>query len=147
MEWAVREGATRDIELLFRPNCRTIKLRNGLSPLARAAGVTYRLPQGLHQPHGVHALLSWLLRRVFPSAEPNGSADDAAQPTRYIDEKRAKAIKQAALFAEFRRCEGCPSMPSLWGGNDAPVGQAGDHSGSRFWGCTEYPTCKATRKA
>jgi len=88
-------------------------------------------------------LLSWLLKRVFPPAGSKGSAEDTAQPTRYIDEKRAKAIKQAALFAESGGANGAPQCHRC--GAEMTLELA--PSGSQFWGCTEYPNCKATRKA
>jgi ssDNA-binding Zn-finger/Zn-ribbon topoisomerase 1 len=85
-------------------------------------------------------LLSWLIRRVFAAKEAEGDADPVP---RYIDEKRARAIKQAALFEEFRGAKGAPQCPRC--GAEMTLELA--PSGSRFWGCTEYPTCKATRKA
>jgi len=102
--------------------------------------------QGLISPpstspaYGVRALLSWLLRRVFPAKQADESAD---QIPRYFDEKRAKAIKQAALFEESHGAKGAPQCPRC--GAEMTLEMA--PSGSRFWGCTEYPTCKATRKA
>ena len=86
-------------------------------------------------------MLSRLLRFLFPTG--TAPAEDALQVPRYIDEKRAKAIKQAALFAESdgkRGAHQCPRCGSEMTLELAP-------SSARFWGCTEYPTCKATRKA
>ena len=53
---------------------------------------------------------------------------------RYMDEKRAKAIKQAALFAETNGAKGAPQCPRC--GAEMTLEMA--PSGSRFWGCTEY---------
>lgn len=99
------------------------------------------------QPHRVHALLSWLLKLVSPSQEAKVSAEGAAQHTRFIDEKRAKAIKQAALFVESRGAKGAPQCPRCGAEMALELARRGDRAGSRFWGCTEYPTCRATRKA
>jgi ssDNA-binding Zn-finger/Zn-ribbon topoisomerase 1 len=85
-------------------------------------------------------LLSWLLKRVFPAKQADESAD---QIPRYFDEKRAKAIKQAALFEESHGAKGAPQCQRC--GAEMTLELA--PSGARFWGCTEYPTCKATRKA
>ena len=85
-------------------------------------------------------MLSWLIKRLFHTKEAEGSAEPII---RYIDEKRAKAIKQAALFEESRGAKGAPQCPRC--GAEMTLQLA--PSGSRFWGCTEYPTCKATRKA
>ena len=60
-----------------------------------------------HRPHGVAALLSWV-KRVFGAKQ----AEESAAPVpRYIDEKRAKAIKQAALFEESHGAKGAPQCP------------------------------------
>ena len=84
-------------------------------------------------------MLSWL-KRVFGAT----AADEPAAPLpRYIDEKRAKAIQQAALFEESHGKKGAPQCPRC--GAEMTLEMA--PSGSRFWGCTEYPACKATRKA
>lgn len=92
-----------------------------------------------HRLHEAQTLLSWL-KRVF-GAKP---AEESAEPIpRYIDEKRAKAIKQAALFEESLGARGAPQCPRC--GAEMTLELA--PSGSRFWGCTEYPACKATRKA
>jgi ssDNA-binding Zn-finger/Zn-ribbon topoisomerase 1 len=89
----------------------------------------------------VDALLSRLLRLLLPAKEaPEGNA---GQVPRYIDEKRAKAIRQAALFAETNGARGAPQCPRC--GAEMTLEMA--PSGSRFWGCTSYPACKATRKA
>ena len=85
-------------------------------------------------------MLSWLLKRVFPAKQTEESADPIP---RYIDEKRAKAIKQAALFEESHGARGAPQCPRC--GAEMTLEMA--PSGSRFWGCTEYPACKTTRKA
>lgn len=90
-------------------------------------------------------MLSRLLRFLFPTGKT--SAEDAVQVTRFIDEKRAKAIKQAALFAETNGAKGAPQCPRCGAEMTLQLARRGDHSGSRFWGCTEYPICKATRKA
>ena len=85
-------------------------------------------------------MLSWLLKRVFPGK----AAEQPAEPVpRYVDEKRAKAIKQAALFEESGGKKGAPQCHRC--GAEMTLQMA--PSGSRFWGCTEYPVCKATRKA
>ena len=85
-------------------------------------------------------MLSWL-KRVF-GAKP---VEESAEPIpRYIDEKRARAIKQAALFAETNGAKGAPQCHRC--GAEMTL-QKGDRSGAHFWGCTEYPACKATRKA
>jgi ssDNA-binding Zn-finger/Zn-ribbon topoisomerase 1 len=99
------------------------------------------------RPHEVHALLSWFLKRLFPSEVLKVSAAPAAQPTRYIDEKRAKAIKQAALFAESHGTKGAPQCPRCGAEMTLELARRGEQVGARFWGCTEYPTCRATRKA
>jgi len=85
-------------------------------------------------------LLSWLINRLFPAKE---SDESTAPVARYVDEKRAKAIKQAALFEESHGKKGAPQCPRC--GAEMRLELA--PSGSRFWGCTEYPGCKATRKA
>ena len=87
-------------------------------------------------------MLSWFLKHMFPTKKTAVSAEWNPD-TRYIDEKRAKAIKQAALFAESRGVKGAPQCPRC--GAEMALEMA--PSGSRFWGCTEYPACKATRKA
>lgn len=92
-------------------------------------------------------MLSWLLKRVFPREEATASAEPAARHTWYVDEKRAKAIKQAALFAESGGAKGAPQCPRCGAEMTLELARRGDRAGSRFWGCTEYPTCKATRKA
>jgi hypothetical protein len=99
-----------------------------------------------HQPHGF-PLLSWILKRAFRRQEEKPSADHSGQDRRYIDEKRAKAIKQAALFEESRGAKGAPQCPRCGAEMTLQLARQGDRSGSRFWGCTEYPACKATRKA
>lgn len=86
-------------------------------------------------------MLSRFLRFLLPAKKT--SAEHAPPITRYIDEKRAKAIRQAALFAETNGASGAPQCPRC--GAEMALEMA--PSGSRFWGCTEYPTCKATRKA
>jgi hypothetical protein len=86
-------------------------------------------------------VLSRLLRFLFPAKE--APAEQAVRVARYIDEKRAKAIKQAPLFAESGGAKGAPQC--LRCGAEMTLELA--PSGTRFWGCTEYPTCKATRKA
>jgi ssDNA-binding Zn-finger/Zn-ribbon topoisomerase 1 len=86
-------------------------------------------------------VLSRFLRFLLPAKKT--SAEHAPPITRYIDEKRAKAIRQAALFAETNGASGAPQCPRC--GAEMALEMA--PSGSRFWGCTEYPTCKATRKA
>ena len=91
-------------------------------------------------------LLSFL-KRLFPTSAPSTRDDDTAQPPRYIDEKRAKAIRQAALFAETNGARGAPQCHRCGAEMTLQLEKRGDHSGSRFWGCTEYPACKATRKA
>ena len=53
-------------------------------------------------------MLSWLIKRVFPAKEPERAADEIP---RYIDEKRAKAIRQAALFEESHGAKGAPQCP------------------------------------
>ena len=67
----------------------------------------------------VRALLSWFIKRVVPAKESDGAAD---RIPRYVDDKRAKAIKQAALFEESHGRERRSSMPSLRSGNDARAG-------------------------
>ena len=98
-----------------------------------------RMVSGIANMKG-HALLSWLIRRVFPAKH---AEEPAGQVTRYVDERRAKAIKQAALFEESGGKRGAPQCPRC--GAEMALEMA--PSGSRFWGCTEYPACKATRKA
>lgn len=84
-------------------------------------------------------MLSWL-KRMFGAK----AADEPEPPLpRYFDEKRAKAIRQAALFEESHGTRGAPQCPRC--GAEMTLELA--PSGSRFWGCTEYPACKATRKA
>jgi hypothetical protein len=89
---------------------------------------------------GICALLSWLINRIFPAKEPDPAEGEIP---RYIDEKRAKAIRLAALYEESRGAKGAPQCPRC--GAEMTLELA--PSGSRFWGCTEYPACKATRKA
>ena len=86
-------------------------------------------------------MLSRFLRFLFPARKVPAEQD--LQVPRYVDEKRAKAIKQAALFEESRGTKGAPQCPRC--GAEMTLELA--PSGSRFWGCTEYPACKATRKA
>ena len=74
------------------------------------------------------------------------SAEVAAQPTRYVDEKRAKAIKQAALFEETRGAMGAPQCPRCGAEMALELVRRGKQTGSRFWGCTEYPSCRGTRE-
>jgi ssDNA-binding Zn-finger/Zn-ribbon topoisomerase 1 len=92
-------------------------------------------------------LLLSFLKRLFISREASPPDEDTAQRPRYIDEKRAKAIKQAALFAETNGAKGAPQCHRCGAEMTLQLAKRGDHSGSRFWGCSEYPTCKATRKA
>lgn len=87
------------------------------------------------------------LKRLFHSREASTPDADMAQLPRYIDEKRAKAIRQAALFAETSGARGAPQCPRCGAEMTLQLAKRGDHSGSRFWGCSEYPACKATRKA
>jgi ssDNA-binding Zn-finger/Zn-ribbon topoisomerase 1 len=82
-----------------------------------------------------------LLKRLLSAKEATES--NAGPAPRYIDEKRAKAIKQAALFAESNGAKGAPQCPRC--GAEMTLEMA--PSGSRFWGCTGYPACKSTRKA
>ena len=86
------------------------------------------------------ALTSWF-KRLFGEKAPE---EPEAPLPRYIDEKRAKAIAQAALFAESGGKKGAPQCPRC--GAEMTL-QKGERSGAHFWGCTEYPACKATRKA
>jgi ssDNA-binding Zn-finger/Zn-ribbon topoisomerase 1 len=83
-------------------------------------------------------LLSRLLKRVFPPNEAGRSTKSEVHLPRYIDEKRAKAIRQATLFAETNGAKGAPQCPRC--GAEMALEMA------RFWGCTEYPSCKAMRK-
>jgi ssDNA-binding Zn-finger/Zn-ribbon topoisomerase 1 len=99
------------------------------------------------KPHGVHTLLSWLLNHVFRREGAKASAEQSVQLPRYVDEKRAKAIKQAELFAESGGKGGAPQCPRCGAEMTLEVARRGKQAGSRFWGCTDYPTCKATRKA
>ena len=92
-------------------------------------------------------MLSWLLRRLFPSNDATVPAERAAEPPRYVDEKRAKAIRQAALFAESGGKRGAPQCPRCGAEMTLEMARRGQQAGARFWGCSEYPTCKATRKA
>lgn len=87
------------------------------------------------------------LKRLFSSGEPSTPDDGMAPLPRYVDEKRAKAIRQAALFAETNGAKGAPQCPRCGAEMTLQLAKRGEHSGSRFWGCSEYPTCKATRKA
>jgi transposase-like protein len=89
---------------------------------------------------GFLPLPSWF-KRLFGANTPE---EPEAPLPRYIDEKRAKAIQQAALFAESGGKKGAPQCPRC--GAEMTL-QKGDRSGAHFWGCTEYPACKATRKA
>ena len=92
-------------------------------------------------------MLFSFLKRLLTSREASTPDEDAAQRPRYIDEKRAKAIKQAALFAETKGAKGAPQCQRCGAEMTLQLAKRGDHSGSRFWGCSEYPVCKATRKA
>jgi ssDNA-binding Zn-finger/Zn-ribbon topoisomerase 1 len=87
------------------------------------------------------------LKRLFPSREASTPDEDMARLPRYVDEKRAKAIKQAALFAETNGARGAPQCHRCGAEMTLQLAKRGDRSGSRFWGCSEYPACKATRKA
>jgi len=75
-------------------------------------------------------LLSRFLRFLFPTGKT--SAERAVQVTRYIDEKRVKAIKQAALFAETSGAKGAPQCPRCGAEMSLQLARRGDHSGSRF---------------
>jgi ssDNA-binding Zn-finger/Zn-ribbon topoisomerase 1 len=75
------------------------------------------------------------------------SAESATQPARYVDEKRAKAIRQAALFEETRGTMGAPQCPRCGAEMALELVRRGKEAGSRFWGCTEYPNCRGTREA
>ena len=92
-------------------------------------------------------MFSWLLKHVLRPGDAKAPEEGAAQPPRYVDEKRAKAIRQAALFAESGGKKGAPQCPRCGAEMALELAKRGDHSGGMFWGCTEYPTCKATRKA
>jgi hypothetical protein len=87
-------------------------------------------------------LLVSFLKRLFSSRDASPSNEEAPRP-RYIDEKRARAIRQAALFEESHGTKGAPQCHRC--GAEMTLQLA--PSGSRFWGCTEYPACKTTRKA
>ena len=89
-------------------------------------------------------MLFWLLKRVFPSKE---APEQAPAIPRYVDEKRAKAIKQAALFAESGGKSGAPQCPRCGAEMTLELVRRGKQAGTRFWGCSQYPTCQTTRKA
>jgi len=88
---------------------------------------------------GPLGLLSFL-KRLFSSTAT--SDEDSAQRPRYVDEKRAKAIRQAALFEESHGTKGAPQCHRC----GAEMILQMSPSGARFWGCSEYPACKTTRK-
>ena len=92
-------------------------------------------------------MLSWFLRRVFPPKNVKVPAEHAVELPRYVDEKRAKAIKQAALFAESGGKRGAPQCPRCGAEMTLELARRGEQSGTKFWGCSDYPTCKATRRA
>ena len=93
-----------------------------------------RLVQGLRPAAEVHALFSWLPKRVFPPEEAKVSAEQAAQHTRYVDEKHAKAIKRAALFAEPRGAMGTSQCPRCGAEMALELARRGNHAGSKLWG-------------
>ena len=80
--------------------------------------------------------------------KPEESAgQEMLPPARYVDEKRAKAIKQAALFAGSDGKQGAPQCPRCGAEMALEMARRGKQAGARFWGCTEYPACRGTREA